>query len=229
MSDRIENAVPGGILLSWSGGKDSCMALAELAKERPRRVAGLLTTITREYDRVSMHGVRRELVERQAESLGYPLYPVFLSRGANNAEYESRTKEALAQFLKQRVTAIAFGDLFLRDIRAYRERLMKEVGFQAMFPIWGRDTKSLARAFVEAGYRAIVTCVDPRVLDRSFAGRMIDRDFLNHLPVGVDPCGENGEFHSFVVDGPIFRRPVECTIGETIVRDAFCFCELVPA
>lgn len=220
---------PPRVALSWSGGKDSCMALAELQREGRYAVAGLLTMVTREYDRVSMHGVRRQLLERQAESLGYPLHPVFLSRGADNAEYEDRMKEALARLGESGVTAVAFGDLFLQDVRAYRERLVAEAGFQAVFPIWGRETGSLARTFIEAGYRAIVTCVDPRVLDPSFAGHMIDGDFLRRLPPEVDPCGENGEFHSFVVDGPIFRAPVGCEVGKTVVRDSFCFCDLVPA
>jgi len=217
------------ILLAWSGGKDSCMALYELQKAQRYEIAALLTTLTQDYDRISMHGVRRVLLERQAASLGLSLHQVYISRDANNEEYEARMREALLLYQNRGVRSVAFGDLFLEDIRSYRESRLQQIGMKSLFPLWGKDTAQLARAWIETGFQAIVTCVDSRALDGSFAGRLIDKDFLAQLPPHVDPCGENGEFHSFAFDGPLFREKVAFAVGEVVLRDGFYFCDLIPA
>ena len=204
------------------------MALRELLRGDRHRLDGLLTTITRDYDRVSMHGVRRVLLERQAQYLGQKLYEVEIYKGASNAEYEARTAESLALGKERGVKSVAFGDLFLEDIRAYRERLLAELGLKGLYPIWGRDTGDLIREFVDEGYKTVVVCVDPAKLDSSFVGRVIDRAFLADLPADVDPCGENGEFHTFVFDGPLFSRPVPFRVGDAVLRDNFWFRDLIP-
>ena len=219
---------PEEVLFCWSGGKDSAMALHALQQAGNCRLTALLTTITDEYDRISMHGVRRVLLERQAESIGLPLHPVFIPPQCVNATYEERMKEALEYQVAQGVRRVAFGDIFLEDLRVYREKNLARVGMEAVFPIWKRDTRELAREFVRQGFRAIAVCVDPRVLDSSFAGRELDRSFFDDLPAGVDPCGENGEFHTYVFDGPIFKAPIACRAGEKVLRDGFCFCDLLP-
>lgn len=216
------------VLFCWSGGKDSAMALHALRLAGEVRVAALLTTVTDEYDRISMHGVRRVLLERQAQSVGLPLHPVLIPPQCVNAIYEQRMKEALEEHLAKGVRRVAFGDIFLEDLRAYREKNLAQIGMQALFPIWKRDTRELAREFVRSGFRAIAVCVDPRVLDPSFAGRELDASFFADLPPGVDPCGENGEFHTFVFDGPIFRSPIGVRAGDRVMRDGFCFCDLLP-
>jgi uncharacterized protein (TIGR00290 family) len=219
---------PEGVLFCWSGGKDSAMALHALRAAGDRRAVALLTTITDEYDRISMHGVRRVLLERQAESLGLPLHPVLIPPQCVNAIYEARMKAALAEHFARGVRRVAFGDIFLEDLRAYREKNLAQVGMKALFPIWKRDTRELAEQFVQLGFRAVTVCVDPRVLDDSFAGRELDSSFFADLPPGVDPCGENGEFHTFVFDGPIFKTPIAFRTGEKVLRDGFCFCDLLP-
>src|ERR1700691_2592934 len=220
--------MPEDVLFCWSGGKDSAMALHALRQERGCRVTTLLTTITEEYDRISMHGVRRALLKRQAESIRLPLHPVLIPPQCISAPYETRMKEALAQHFARGVRRVAFGDIFLEDLRAYREKNLAQVGMQALFPIWKRDTRELARDFVQLGFRAITVCVDPRVLDASFAGRELDASFFADLPPGVDPCGENGEFHTYVFDGPVFKTPIAFRVGEKVLRDGFCFCDLLP-
>jgi uncharacterized protein (TIGR00290 family) len=219
---------PEEVLFCWSGGKDSAMALHALREQGDCRVAALLTTITEQYDRVSMHGVRRVLLERQAESIGLPLHAVPIPPQCIDTIYEQRMEEALAEHFARGVRCVAFGDIFLDDLRAYREKNLALVGMQAIFPVWKRDTGELAREFVRLGFRAITVCVDPRVLDTSFAGRELNASFFGDLPPGVDPCGENGEFHTFVFDGPIFREPIPVRIGEKVMRDGFCFCDLLP-
>jgi uncharacterized protein (TIGR00290 family) len=216
------------VVLSWSGGKDSALALHGLIKAPDLCVEALLTTITGDFDRISMHGVRRELLERQAASLGLPLWLSFISKGATNTEYEASMGEAFARCRRQGIDTVAFGDLFLEDIRAYRDRMLAEHAMQALYPVWRRDTNQLIRKFLELGFKTAVVCVDPRQLDPSFAGRVIDEQFLADLPAGVDPCGENGEFHTFVFDGPIFASPVSFSFGEVVCRDSFWFCDLVP-
>jgi uncharacterized protein (TIGR00290 family) len=217
-----------GVLFCWSGGKDSAMALHALQSAREYSVTALLTTVTEEYDRISMHGVRRVLLERQAESIGLPLHAVLIPPQCINATYEARMKEALSEHLARGVQRVAFGDIFLEDLRVYREKNLAQIEMQALFPIWKRDTRELARDFLRCGFRAITVCVDPRVLDPSFAGRVLDESFFADLPPGVDPCGENGEFHTFVFDGPVFQVPIHFLIGEKVMRDGFCFCDLLP-
>lgn len=215
-------------LVSWSGGKDSCLALYEIQQTNSHQVAALLTTITRDYDRISMHGVRRVLLEQQAKSLGLRLHQVSISKGATNEEYESKMKEALSRYRAEGVNAVVFGDLFLEDIKRYREQLLAPLGMSGLFPIWKQNTAKLIRRFIDLGFKAVVTCVDPAALDHTFAGRVIDEDFLRQLPPLVDPCGENGEFHTFVFDGPMFQEEVKFSLGETVSRDSFCFCDLLP-
>ena len=216
------------VLVSWSGGKDSCIALYEIQRTQDYRVAALLTTLTRDYDRISMHGVRRGLLEMQATSLGLPLHQVFISKDATNEEYENSMGEAFSAHREQGIVSIVFGDLFLEDIRAYREQFLARHNMRGLFPVWKRDTSSFIKEFIELGFKAVVTCVDSKVLDQSFAGRLIDEAFLSSLPGHVDPCGENGEFHSFVFDGPIFAEAVKFRIGDAVLRDGFWFRDLLP-
>lgn len=215
-------------MVSWSGGKDSCFALYETQRAPDTQVAALLTTITRDFDRISMHGVRRELLEEQAASLGLSLHKIFISKDAGNDEYERKMAEAFVEYRGQGIDSIVFGDLFLADIRSYREQFLASHKMHGLFPVWKRETSDFIREFIELGFRTIVTCVNSKVLDGSFAGKIIDEAFLSSLPEGVDPCGENGEFHTFVFDGPIFARPVEFSIGEIVLRESFWFCDLVP-
>jgi len=215
------------VLVSWSGGKDSCLALYEIQKTR--RVEALLTTVTRDFDRISMHGVRRVLLEQQAESLALPLREVWISKGATNEEYEAAMGAALGEYRARGIDEVVFGDLFLADIRAYRDRLLARHGMRGIYPVWGRDTAKFIRDFLALGFRCAVLCTDPAKLDSSFAGRVIDEQFLADLPRDVDPCGENGEFHTFVFAGPNFARPIDFTFGEIVLRDGFCFADLVPA
>lgn len=221
---------PACTLLSWSGGKDSALALQALRADPGARVDGLLTTVTDVYDRVSMHGVRRTLLERQAAAAGLPLNVVRIPPACGNAEYEARFGGALAGWAGRGGEAVAFGDLFLADIRAYRERLVAEhaPGLAARFPVWGADTAALAHRFVADGFRAVLVCVDPRQIDASFCGREYDGSLLAELPPGADPCGEHGEFHTFVYDGPVFGAPVAVARGEVVTRDGFVFCDLLP-
>lgn len=215
------------ILFCWSGGKDSAMALHVLLQRKELRVAGLLTTVTEGFERVSMHGVRRELLQRQAESIGLPLQEVRIPPQCVNPIYEARMEAAMRAAFGQGIRKIAFGDIFLEDLRVYREKNLDSISMEAVFPIWKRDTHELAREFVRMGFRAKAVCIDPRVLDRSFAGRELDESFFRDLPANTDPCGENGEFHTFVYDGPIFRNPVKCRTGEVVERDGFVFCDLL--
>ncbi len=215
------------ILFCWSGGKDSAMALRALLHDRRYRVAALLTTVTEGYERISMHGVRRELLAAQASSLGLPLDEVCIPPQCINPVYEARMEAALRRHLAAGVRRVGFGDIFLEDLRAYRERNLARVEMEAVFPIWKRDTRELFREFLAAGFRAVVVCVDSKALDASFAGRFLDESFLRDLPPGADPCGENGEFHTFVFDGPIFREPVRFTVGPAVERDGFFFTDLI--
>lgn len=216
------------VLVAWSGGKDSALALHEIQKGG-LEIAALLTTVTEEYDRISMHGVRRVLLERQSRALGLPLEKVFIPPDTSNEVYEARMAAALAEYAEQGVTAVVFGDLFLEDIRAYREKQLSKMDLKACFPLWKKDSLELAREFLNLGFKAVITCVDSNVLDGSFAGRQFDEAFLAALPSTADPCGENGEFHSFVYDGPNFAEPIPFTAGKTAVRDdRFYFCDLIP-
>ena len=217
------------VILAWSGGKDSALALYELQKTENYEVAALLTTITRDYDRTSMHGLRRILLERQAQSLGFALEKVFISKNTTNEEYESKMREALVKYLTAGVSSVVFGDIFLEDVRKYREDNLSKIGMKAIFPVWKSDTTELAHTFIDSGFKAVVTCVDSNVLDKVFVGRVFDEQFLSELPATVDPCGENGEFHSFVYDGPIFGERILHTIGEVVLREnRFYYCDLIP-
>ena len=217
------------MVLSWSGGKDSALALWVLREESGTSPVALLTTVTEEYERVSIHGVRRALLRRQAEAVGLPLVEVEIPPECSNEVYETRLGGAFASAELRGAEEVAFGDLFLEDIRAYRESRLAAAGKRGCFPLWGRDTGELAACFLNAGFRAIVVCVDPRVLDPSFAGREYDEELLRNFPVEVDPCGENGEFHTFVYDGPVFAEPICCRHGEVVERDGFIFSDLLEA
>ena len=222
--------MPQPVLVAWSGGKDSALALREIRSNPRYRVAALLTTVTAEYDRISMHGVRRTLLRQQAESLGLPLEEVVISPGAPNDEYEASMSTALAALCTRipGLDAIVFGDLFLADIRAHRERMLARIGMRGLFPLWLRDTRALAHEFVRLGYRAVLVCVDAAQLGSEFAGREFDVDLLRDLPPDVDPCGENGKFHTFVYAGPGLREPVRHERGPVVVRDGrFVYCDLV--
>jgi uncharacterized protein (TIGR00290 family) len=216
-----------GLALSWSGGKDSALALWTLRREQ-REPAALLATVTETYERVSMHGVRRALLVRQAERLAIPLVAITIPPGCSNGLYEQRVEDAFGTPALADIDTVAYGDLFLEDVRAYREKQLAAIGKQALFPIWGLDTSDLARTFIDSGFEATVVCVDPRKVDRRFAGRAFDRGLLHDLPADVDPCGENGEFHTFVHAGPIFASSIACTCGEVVEREGFVFCDLRP-
>lgn len=216
------------ILLAWSGGKDSAWALHALRQDPQVELAGLLTTFNREFDRVAMHAVRRELVLAQAEAAGLALWAVDLPWPCSNQEYEQCMAQAMQRAIETGITAVAFGDLFLEDIRQYRERQLQQVGVEPLFPLWGLETRQLAREMIASGLRAVLTCVDPKALDRSFAGREFDAKLLADLPAGVDPCGERGEFHSFVYAGPMFDRTIPVKAGEVVERDGFIFADVLP-
>jgi uncharacterized protein (TIGR00290 family) len=219
----------GVLALSWSGGKDSALALHELRQRSGPSPSALITTVTADDARISMHGVRRELLFRQAQAAGLALVEVEIPAACSNDVYEQRMGQALAEAPLAEAQTIAFGDLFLADIRSYREERLSRIGKRAIFPLWGRDTNALAREFIDAGFEAILVCVDPRQLDPSFAGRRFDADLIDDLPPDVDPCGENGEFHTFVFAGPVFKAPIACQIGETTERDGFVFCDVLTA
>ena len=214
-------------LLAWSSGKDSAWALDRLRRQ-DIPVAGLLTTINESADRVAMHGVRRLLLEMQAEQVGLPLWVVRLPWPCTNQDYESRMAEACAKAAAEGFDSIAFGDLYLRDVREYRERQLAGTGLQPLFPLWEIPTASLAREMIAAGLRARLSCVDSKALDASFAGREFDLALLENLPATVDPCGENGEFHTFAYDGPMFRSPMRVERGEIRAVDGFVYADLLP-
>jgi len=206
-------------ILSWSGGKDSALALYEIQKNQGYEIISLLTTFTKDYDRVSLHGTRRILLERQAESIGLPLHKIFIPKKASSEEYEQKMKKSLVKFQESGVSEVIFGDIFLEDLRKFREEKLSQVGMRAAFPIWKKDTRKLAHQFVELGFKAIVTCVDTKILAKKFAGRTIDEQLLAELPPAVDSCGENGEFHSFVFEGPIFRETIPYKPGKAVLRE----------
>jgi uncharacterized protein (TIGR00290 family) len=216
------------IIFAWSSGKDSALALHEILKADGYDVVALLTTVTEEYERVSMHGVRRELLERQADSIGLPLEIVWIPRDCSNGEYESRMRAALEKFIARGVRSVAFGDVFLEDVRRFREQNLAKAGMKGIFPLWRKESALLARAFIDGGFKAIVTCVDSKFLGKEFAGRIYDDEFLRDLPPSVDQCGENGEFHTFAFGGPIFRSEITFRKGEVVLRDErFYFADLI--
>jgi uncharacterized protein (TIGR00290 family) len=217
------------VVVLWSGGKDSALALYEIQKKREYEITALLTTVTEDYDRISMHGVRRVLLEKQAKSLGYPLEIVNITKICTNKEYESKMRTALRKYVTEKVFNVAFGDIFLEDLRKYREKNLSKVKMTGVFPLWKRNTKKLARNFIDLGFKAVVTCVDSKALDKKFCGMEFNDEFLSELPSGVDPGGENGEFHTFVYDGPILEKKIRFKKGKIVLRDKrFWFCDLLP-
>ena len=215
------------ILLSWSSGKDSAWSLHVLRQRGEYEVVGLLTTFNDLVDRVAMHAVRRELVERQAAGTGLPLWRVQLPWPCSNEQYESVMAQTCAKAAAEGIEGVAFGDLFLEDVRAYREKQMRGTGLQPIFPVWGLPTHALAQEMIAGGMRAKLTCIDTRKLDRSFVGCEFDERLLAALPEEVDPCGERGEFHSFVYAGPMLNAVLPISVGETVVRDQFVFADLI--
>ena len=213
--------------LAWSSGKDSAWALHTARFDDRIEVVGLLTTVTEPFDRVSMHGVRVELLEAQAAAVGLPLLKVPIPAPCPNEVYERAMSEALEQARRKNITHMLFGDLFLEDIRAYRERQLDGTGIEPSFPLWQRPTRELAEEMIDGGLLAYVTCLDPRKLPRELAGRRFDRTFLSQLPEGIDPCAENGEFHTCVTAGPMFREPLATSVGEVVERDGFVFADLL--
>jgi uncharacterized protein (TIGR00290 family) len=218
------------IILSWSGGKDSALALAALQADPAYRVVALLTTVTNGYDRISIHGVRRALLAAQAMSIGLPVHEVVLEPQSSNAAYDAAVERALADVRARypAVRRVAYGDLFLEDVRRYREERLEPLAFEALFPLWGQPTDRLAREFIDRGFKARLVCVDTTQLDGAFAGRAFDASLLRDLPATVDPCGERGEFHTFVSAGPGLTTPVDYDVGEIVLRDGrFAYCDLV--
>jgi uncharacterized protein (TIGR00290 family) len=216
------------VALSWSSGKDSAWTL-HLLRQRPDiQIAALITTFNSEADRVAMHAVRRSLVEAQAERTGLPLWVVELPWPCSNQEYEERMRGVCQRASAEGITAVAFGDLFLQEVRDYRVRQLQGSGLEPLFPVWQIPTEQLGSAMIAAGVRAKITCVDPSKLAKSFAGQEYDQGLLQALPPGVDPCGENGEFHTFVYDAPVFTRPIAVQAGQVVERDGFVFADLLP-
>lgn len=216
-------------VIAWSTGKDSAWALHEVRKAGDVEIVGLLTTITDTFKRVSMHSVRESVLDMQAAALGLPCLKVRIPSPCPNEVYEARMVEAIRDLVARGVTEMVFGDLFLEDVRAYRLRQLQGTSIRPRFPVWGRNTRELAHDMIGAGVGAILTCIDPKKLDRSFAGRRFDATLLADLPDGVDPCGENGEFHSVVTAGPLFKEPLQVERGEIVERDGFVFADVFPS
>lgn len=217
------------VLLSWSGGKDSALALHVLQEVGDYEVAALLTTLTKNHNRVCMHDVPGILLEQQAEALGLALEKIFISENAPNKEYESKMRKVLRKYQRAGVTSVVFGDVFLEELREYREERLSTVGMKGLFPLWKKDTSELACMFINLGFRGVITSADSHRLDSIFVGRDFDEQFLSMLPFTVDPCGENGEFHSFVHDGPLFQHPIALTLGQVVLREnGFYYCDLMP-
>jgi len=217
------------VLLSWSSGKDSAWALHVLRQQDEVDVVGLFSTVNQVHDRVAMHAVRRELLEQQAQQTGLPLEVVEIPDPCSNADYEARMSLFVERCQQRKIDCFAFGDLYLEDIRAYREQKLEGSGIGAIFPLWGIPTASLSRGMIDGGLQAHLTCIDPRQLSERFAGRKFNHSLLDELPTDVDPCGENGEFHSFVFAGPMFEGEINITVGEVVQRDGFVFADLLPA
>jgi len=215
------------LILSWSGGKDCAMALYELQRKHEYEVAGLLTTITKDYDRISMHGVRRTLLEQQAASIGIPLIKIFLPAKCSNEIYEQAMSIAMNELKEKGIDTIAFGDIYLEDLRAYREKNLAKADVKAIFPLWKRDSKELIATFISLGFKAITATVDSKKLSAHFCGREIDESFISALPENVEQCGENGEFHTFCYAGPIFKSTIKFTVGEKLLRDGFWYCDFL--
>ena len=217
------------IVFSWSSGKDSAMALYRILKSNEYEVVALLTTISSKYDRVSIHGVRKTLLYKQAESIGIPLDIIALSDNPSNEEYEEKMERVMQSYIEKGIRHAAFGDIFLEDLREYRQRKLSLVGMKALFPLWKTDTDELVKSMSIDGFKSIITCVDTQFLSKEFVGKEIDNTLLLKMPTSIDKCGENGEYHSFAYAGPIFHERIEFEIGEKVLRDnRFFFCDLIP-
>ena len=216
------------VVVCWSGGKDSALSLFEVLKSG-MDVAGLFTTVTQDYDRVSIHGVRRILLEQQAEMLGFPVEQMMLTKDASGKDYEEEFLAILRSYRNRGVISAVFGDIFLQDVKKFRDELLARIGMHGVYPLWKRDSHALAHEFISLGFKAVITVVDSKVMGKELSGRLYDRRFLADLPAEVDPCGENGEFHTLVYDGPTFNKPVAWTKGEVVFREnRFWYCDLVP-
>lgn len=215
------------LLMSWSSGKDSAMALKRLLDDS-HSVQGLFTTVSQEYERIGLHGVRKLLLEQQAESLGLPLHIASLSASFSMEEYANKLIDSLKQLKKKGFNRIGYGDIFLEDLKDYRLQYLKAVDMEPIFPIWREPTRTLMTDFLCAGFQAITTAVNAEILDSTFVGRVIDSEFLAQLPENIDPCGENGEFHTFAFDGPIFKEPISFTKGDVVLKDGYLYCDLIP-
>ena len=215
------------VIFCWSGGKDSALALYRLLRDERYEVVALLVTCTEEFERVSMHGVRIELADMQARAIGLPLEKVFVPAGGSNDIYQQRMSECLLAYKARGVTAVAFGDIFLEDLKQWREGNLQQIGLRGVFPIWKNDPRAVMEEFLALGFKSLICCVSDACLDERALGRTIDWNFLNSLPAGVDICGENGEFHSFVYDGPIFKEPLTVKTGEHVYRPGFWFCDIL--
>ena len=212
-------------VIAWSGGKDSVLALHEI--QTTIQIEALITTVN-EDDRIAMHGINKELILQQARAIGYPMIEVRIPQNCSNDQYESKMTEVLQQHRRSGIESVVFGDLFLEDIRAYREKFLNRIGMKGIFPLWKKDTIALAKQFIDDGFCAIIICVDTQTLSEEFAGREFDYDLLNSFPPHVDPCGENGEFHTFVYDGPIFKEPVKIVSGRKYLQqNRFYYCDLL--
>lgn len=217
------------VVVGWSGGKDSALALYEIQKSGGYEIVELLTTVTEEYDRVSIHGVRTKLLDQQAEALGLPVEKMLLAKGAADKDYESEFLTILRSHRNRGVLSVVFGDIFLADVKKFRDNLLAKIGMHGIYPLWGRNTTELANEFIDLGFKAVITVVNGNVLGKEFSGREYDEQFLADLPQGVDPCGENGEFHTFVYNGPAFSKPVAFAKGEVVLREnRFWYCDLIP-
>ena len=215
--------------MAWSSGKDSAWALHSVRQKGEVEISGMLSTVTRPYERVSMHGVREELLKAQAEAAGLPLHTAYIPAPCTDEQYREVMSRLMLEAKEEGVSQVIFGDLFLEDVRCYREENLRQVELEAVLPLWGRDTRELAEEMLEGGLRAVITCLDPRKVPRELAGRFYDRELLDALPEGVDPCAENGEFHTFCFAGPIFSRPIEIEVGETVEREGFVFTDVLAA
>ncbi len=216
------------IILSWSSGKDSAWTLYQLQQDPDYEVVGLVTTVNQKYQRVAMHGVREQILQQQADATGLPLHTLNIPSPCTNKEYETVMQKFITVMQKNKIEYMAFGDLYLDDIRQYRIKQLEGTGITPVFPLWLKPTRELAEAMIEGGLEATITCIDPKKISSRFAGRYFNLDFINDLPDSIDPCGENGEFHSCVHNGPMFNHPISVTTGEVVERDNFVFADLIP-
>ena len=217
------------VVFSWSGGKDSALALYKIQQSKQYEIVSLLTTLTDEYKRTSMHGIRENLLEKQTNSLNIPLHKIFLPKNGTNETYGKKMTESLQYFKDQGVTKIVFGDIFLEDVRKYREDNLKQIGMKGIFPLWGQKTENLSKEFFDLGFSSIICCIDSQKLEKKFVGRYFDKNFISDLPSNIDVMGENGEFHSFVYAGPNFQKHISFDIGNFVFREnRFWYCDLIP-